>query len=77
MWLIDHNEARVGGGCAPSCCAHCRNILFDTLFDCQISIWTNKGNAIYVCHWDSYFLLKKENLQLFLGGENSRATPSV
>ena len=66
------------GGVLPHAAhMYCRNILFDTLFDCQISIWTNKGNAIYVCHWDSYFLSKKENLQLFLGGENSRATPSV
>ena len=39
MWLIDLSEGKgVGGGCAPSHAAQCRNLLFDTLFGCQIYI---------------------------------------
>ena len=69
----------MGGGCAPSHAAHSAEtyclILFLTV---RFTLWTNKGNAIVSATGTA--TLKKicwGGGKLFLGRENSRATPPL
>ena len=70
------------GGCAPFHAAYSAEtycLIYVLFLTVRFTLWTNKGNAIISATGTATFYLKKSvgGGKLFLGWENSRATPPL
>ena len=68
------------GMCSLPCCIQHRNFCLILFLTVRFTLWTNKGNAIISATGTATFYFKKNLLGgggLFLGRENSRATPPL